>query len=44
MLDIVGTELAEAVEKLGACLEMHGNQFDVLSFIPGDNIADTNLV
>jgi hypothetical protein len=44
MLDIVGTELAEAIQKLGTCLEMHRNQFDVLSFIPGDNVADTNLV
>lgn len=44
MLDIVGSELSEAIQRLEESLKMKANRFDVLSFIPGDNVAKTNLV
>lgn len=43
MLDIVRTELAEAKEELEKCWHRR-SQRDVLSLVPSNNVADTNLV
>lgn len=43
MLDIVRTELAEAKEELEKCWDRR-SQRDVLSLVPSNNVADTNLV